>query len=552
MRLGGRRLGGARVGGAREDSDMRTQETKGGKTFSVAPIPPIRSLGAKIMRSVAFGGLRYVLVAPVPFIMTPLILHKVGVAGYGTWAVFLAINGLTSLADLGLVGTLSKFVAEYYARQDFVALARLLNSGLVLFLLLDFVIAVAVWFSSPLLSGRLFHGSAVPTIQLVVLLRCFLIVIAANILTQLFASITTGLQRLDLTNILGAANALLSAFFAGFLLLRGWGLRGLVDGYVGSAILTVASYLIVVRRLLPQVALNPMRFDRTEARKMFGYSLRLYFTQAAVVVHNQVEKVFLAMLIGVDPVGWYDIASGIAIKVRGSVEFVLSPVLPAASELNALGDESRMRELYYRSHKYLALLGVPLVCYVVAISNRFVTLWIGPSMRMIALPLSVLLIVNFLNLATGPGFLIFAGIGYLRPGIQSATLGIVLNVVLSFGLIYKFGFAGAVLGTSTSLVVASTFFIALFHRHTGYSFARVLQESYWKPVYCSTLALAGVITIHPVRNSTWFGLAAIGVVYGILYSVTILLSGFFDDYDWSKIESFMPMARHARRITRGA
>ena len=282
-------------------SDMLTQGTKGGKTFSIAPVRPIRSLGSKIMRSVVFGGLRYVLVAPIPFIMTPLILHKVGVAGYGTWAIFLAINGLTSLADLGLVGTLSKFVAEYYARQDFAALAKLLNSGLALFLLLDFVIGISVWLSSPLLSSKLFRGSTVPTSELAVLLRCFLIVVATNILTQLFASITTGLQRLDLTNILSATNALLSASFAGFLLMRGWGLHGLVYGYVGSAILTLSIYLIVVRRLLPQVALNPMRFDGTEARKMFGYSLRLYFTQAAVAVHNQVEKVFLAMLIGVDP-----------------------------------------------------------------------------------------------------------------------------------------------------------------------------------------------------------------------------------------------------------
>jgi len=58
------------------------------------------TLGTKIVRSVVFGGLRYVFIAPIPFIMTPLILHRIGVAGYGTWAVFLAINGLTSLADL--------------------------------------------------------------------------------------------------------------------------------------------------------------------------------------------------------------------------------------------------------------------------------------------------------------------------------------------------------------------------------------------------------------------------------------------------------------------
>src|ERR1700683_3082486 len=150
--------------------------TEDEKTVSVAVDPAQRSLGNKIVRSVVFGGLRYVLLSPIPFCMTPLILHKIGVAGYGTWAVFLAVNGLTSLADLGLVGTLSKFVAEYHARQDFPALGRLLSSGLALSLLLDFVIATAIWLTSPLLAGRLFRGSAVPSAELVILLHCFLIV----------------------------------------------------------------------------------------------------------------------------------------------------------------------------------------------------------------------------------------------------------------------------------------------------------------------------------------------------------------------------------------
>jgi O-antigen/teichoic acid export membrane protein len=380
-------------------------------------------------------------------------------------------------------------------------------------------------------------------------LRCFLIVIAANILTQLFASVTTGLQRLDLTHMMSAANVLVSAVLGGVLLFRGWGLRGLVYGYIGSGILTVASYLIIVRKLLPQVRLNPLHFDRAEARKMFGFSLRLYITQAAVAVHNQVEKVFLAMLIGVGPVGWYDIASDVALKVRGAIGLIVSPVMPAASELDALGDETRMRELYYRTHKYLALFGVPIVCYVVAISNRFVELWLGHGLSVIALPLSVLLVVNFINLATGPGFMILAGTGYMRPGVQSAILGIVLNMVLSLGLIYKFGFAGAVLGTSASLILSSGYFIAVFHRRTGYSVSRVLKESYLKPMLCSVPVLALLRAIHPAKNLSWSGLAATGVAFGVFYSAAILRSRFFDEYDWKKVESFVPVVRYLRRMS---
>lgn len=509
-------------------------------------------LGGKIIRNAMFGGLRYIFIAPIPFIMTPLILHEIGVKGYGTWAIFLAINGLTSLADLGLFGTLSKFVAEYYAHRDFAALSKALNSGLAVFLLLTAAIGSGLWIATPWLSVQLFHGSNISREELIALFRLFLIVIAANIVNLLFSSVTTGLQRLDLTNMISAANVILNALFSACLLLGGFGLRGLVYGYSAAGVITVIAYVVTVRRLLPQIAINPRHFDRQEARKMFGFSFRLYVTQAAVAVHNQIEKVFLAMLVGVAPVGWYDIASDVALKIRGAIGFILSPVLPAASELSALRDETRTRELYYRTHKYLALIGVPAICFVVAVSGRFVDLWIGPQLKIVAFPLSVLVVVSFINLITGPGFLIFAGSGYLKPGVDSAIFGIVLNVILSFGLIYKFGFAGAVLGTSAALVLASGYFITLFHRHTHYPFSRLVRESYLKPVLSSVFVLALILEIRPTSDLGWFGLVLMGIVFGTLYSIVILLSRFFDAYDWTKMEAFVPGVRHVRRLGRVA
>ncbi|MFZ0733071.1 MAG: oligosaccharide flippase family protein [Candidatus Sulfotelmatobacter sp.] len=530
---------------------MSTRETKNTKNVPTAAMADT-PLGGKIIRNAMFGGLRYIFIAPIPFIMTPLILHEIGVKGYGTWAVFLAINALTSLADLGLVGTLSKFVAEYYAHRDFAALSRALNSGLAVFLLLAATIGSSLWIATPWIAGLLFHGSNVPPTELIALFRCFLIVIAANIVNLLFSSVTTGLQRLDLTNMISAANVFLNALFSACLLLGGLGLRGLVYGYSAAAIITVVTYVLTVRRLLPQVAINPRHFDKHEARKMFGFSFRLYVTQAAVAVHNQIEKVFLAILVGVAPVGWYDIASDVALKIRGAIGFILSPVLPAASELNALGDETRIRELYYRSQKYLALIGVPAICFVVAISSRFVDLWIGPQLKIVAFPLSVLVVVSFINLITGPGFLIFAGSGYLKPGVDSAILGIVVNLLLSFGLIYKFGFAGAVIGTSAALVLASGYFITVFHRHTHYSFARLLRESYLKPALCSLFVLAAILAVHTPSDLGWLGLVLMGLIFGGLYTIVILLSRFFDAYDWTKMEAFVPGVRQVRRLGRVA
>jgi O-antigen/teichoic acid export membrane protein len=507
-----------------------------------------KSLSDKIVRNVAFGGLRSLLVAPIPFLLTPLILSKIGAAGYGTWAIFLAINGMTSLTDLGLVGTLSKFVAEYYARRDYVALNRLLNTGLAVFGLLSLGIMLLFWVGSSPIIAALFHNSLVKGEYLQRLFRYFILAIGANVLIMLFSSVTAGVQRLDLTSLMTGFNTFCAAVLSAVLLLRGWGLSGLICGQVCAAILTLAGYLLLMRKLVPQISLNPFRSDASEAKRIFSFSLRLYFTQAAMAVHNHIEKLLLAFFVNVSAAGWYDIANDVALKIRGVISVVLGPVMPAASELGALKDNRRLVELYYRAQKYLAFVGVPTVCYVAAASGRFVHLWIGPRFKMLAVPLAVLVIVNFFNLITGPGFLILLGNGDLRPGMQSAVLGIILNISLSPLLIYKFGFPGAVVGTAISLVIAAAYFLYLFHTKTGNPVGRMLRESFVRPVLCS-LAILGVLrVVHLSGEPSWFGLAAEGLAFGFVYVVVLLFSGFFDRYDWSKIESLLPAMRYARRI----
>jgi O-antigen/teichoic acid export membrane protein len=238
--------------------------------------------------------------------------------------------------------------------------------------------------------------------------------------------------------------------------------------------------------------------------------------------------------------------------MRGAIGFILTPVLPAASELSALGDSQRIRELYFRTHKYLALVAIPTICYVAAVSDRFVELWIGPDMKVVVVPLCILLGVSVINLATGPGFLIYAGAGKLKPGVDAAILGVAVNLVLSFALIYRYGFAGAVIGTALSLTISAGYFTVVFHRQTGYSLFRLVSESYAKPLACSLVSIAAVLIVYPTKELSWMGLVAVAAGFGAIYSALILLSQFFDGYDWDKIEGFVPIARHVRRLARFA
>jgi len=505
-------------------------------------------LGAKVTRNVIYTAARSIILAPLPFLLIPYFLKKLGSAGYGTWAIFLAVNGMTSLADFGLVTSISKHVAQYYALKDFRALGQLISTSLLLYLGIALAVASFLWASSRVLVSALFRNSMLPGAELVSLWKYLIFLVFANILTLLFSSVIIGLQRMDLTTAINSMNLLLSAGLSVAFLHQGMGLRGILYGYAVAAWTVTILYGYVVRHLLPEARLKVTSCRWEVAHEILSFSSKAYVTQIAVAIHNQIEKFYLARFVGVVPVGWYDISSDLALKLRGIPGLVLTPVMPAASELDARNDHSRMLSLYFRAHKYLAFIGIPLVVYTVLISRHLVELWLGPSLRIIAIPLSVLLMTNFVNLITGPGFLILMGRGKLRPGLYSAVLGVVLNLTLSYGFIRAYGFQGAVAGTSISLCCAAVFFLFRFQREMNSSFLELAKIAYLKPAISSLLVAGAEQFFLHIIGASWAGLFAGGVVFGTVYSFLLLLFRFFDSADLAIAESVVQVPTVIRRI----
>jgi O-antigen/teichoic acid export membrane protein len=510
--------------------------------------PEQKSVRAKLVRNVLFSGLRTVVLWPVPFLLIPFILRKIGTSGYGTWAVLLTVIGLTGLADLGIAGTLTKQIAEHHAKGDLEALDRLINTALVLYFFLALILVTFLWFGSSRVLLWLFRGSGSSYAELLRLWRYALAIVGLNIVSMPSYSVVTGLQRMDLTTISSAVSTLGGAFLTVLFLCLGWGVRGLLAANLLGGLSMLVLFTWMMHRLLPTLVLNPLHFRWAELRRVLSFSLQLYVVQMTVAIQNQVEKLYLVRFVGVVSVGWYNIASDAAQKIRRIPELLLAPVIAAASELDARGEAHRVEELYHRLHKYLAFIGVPLSLYAVAISGRFVDLWLGPALHVVAFPLTVLVWVNFLNLTTGPGFLILVGKGLLRPALNATLVGLFVIVTLSFALIYGFGFSGAVVGILIAVVVATVLFFYWFYRISGYSFARVLREGYLKPTGCSLAVLMILMLVAPQGRLGWVGLSAHALTFGVLYVVGLFPTRFFDAFDLAQLEGFLPIARLARRI----
>ncbi len=72
----------------------------------------------------------------IAFVMSPVLVHKLGDTSYGIWALVMSITGYFSLLDLGMNRAIVRFVSMYEANDEKDELNLFFNTSLILYSLL--------------------------------------------------------------------------------------------------------------------------------------------------------------------------------------------------------------------------------------------------------------------------------------------------------------------------------------------------------------------------------------------------------------------------------
>jgi O-antigen/teichoic acid export membrane protein len=201
--------------------------------------------------------------------------------------------------------------------------------------------------------------------------------------------------------------------------------------------------------------------------------------------------------------------------------------------------------LYFRAHKYLAFIGMAMISVIALLAHRFVELWLGPGFSATARALIVLTTVHIGNLAAGPALLILVGRGNLRPAVRFALVGMLGTLILSTFSISRWGFAGALFGTTVSILGAAAYLIWMFHQETGFSKRRLLRI-YVQPFLWGACVAGSANYLIRVAHLNWTGLIVTTAGICLSYSVGLLLTRYFDAFDLGILERFLPISDSVR------
>jgi O-antigen/teichoic acid export membrane protein len=170
-------------------------------------------------------------------VLTAYIVPRVGLSGWGLWALVGVFTGYVALLDFGMNSGLAKYIAEHAARKERDALSAVVSTGFFFYLVFGVALVAVGWMCvDPLLSlvSRLSpeHTRTLAEADLLdearFLLRWGLVLFALSNCVAAFTAIQTGLQRMGITNAISFVASILKVIATVVLLETGHGVRGLL------------------------------------------------------------------------------------------------------------------------------------------------------------------------------------------------------------------------------------------------------------------------------------------------------------------------------------
>ncbi|MBI5327790.1 MAG: oligosaccharide flippase family protein [Deltaproteobacteria bacterium] len=478
-------------------------------------------------------------------IATPYIISTVGINGFGAWALTESIIAYFSLSDMGIGTSFTKHIAEYHAKKEYNNLSRVVSAGLLFYLILSILIFLLSLIFKNWILVR-FDFSAVSMGDVSFIYLSMVAVMCIRMSSMPFWSVISGILRYDILNKTKMFSQAIS--FAGifFFLYFGYGLKGLAVNAVIYAVIDIILSVIFAFLLLPQLKVSAGDNLKDTFSQLLKYGFTIQIVSIAEVINEQIDKIFLGVFRSIFFVGMYEIGAKIA-NVANSLAAVVLPILvPATSQLSAVGQDGEIRQLYIRGTRLIALVVAPVTTIVVFHAESLVRLWLGKQGFEPAAAAARFLTTGFaVYLIAGVGRLMSRGIGIPKYEMQSGILISIINVILSYFMIREWGLHGAVIASFISLTIGSTFFAARFNKQINVPNTRILKlfllpalfsvisvlPTIWLPVPLDVEILRGM----SIRMQSFIYLSAVTIITASAYLFFIFLSGFTEEYSELRI-----------------
>ena len=395
----------------------------------------------------------------VLFLVYRYLIDQLGIERLGVGGVVLATTSVARVGELGLSGSVTRFVSTHRSQgNDRAARDALQTAALSIGAILALLLPAAYAMFLPLLPHLLPSSAVVDARALLpyAFLSLWLTAVAGIWLGGL-----DGCLRSDLRAALVIVSTLAFMVLALTSVPR-YGLVGLAVAQVLQGLILVVFGWLTVRRVMRPMAPVPVVWSAERFREMVGYGANIQIMAVVMLLFEPTTKLMFARYGGLASAGYFELAQQLVMKARAVVVESNRVVVPVMAAMERSAEEAR--RFYSRNVRFLVFLLTPSFAALAVLVPAISEVWIGryePQFVIMAVALVVAWYFNSLTAATyfaylGEGRLRWLTITHVALGIGNVALGAVLGPA--------FGWPGVTAAFVASLTIGSLIPVVVYHR----------------------------------------------------------------------------------------
>lgn len=415
--------------------------------------PEPRGSAATFTRNSIFSVGRLLISTAIAFVLPSYLTRELPVKTYAAWVLILQVSAYVSYLDFGIQAGISKYVAEYEARNDAAGSSMRASAGLALMLIasvlgagLTLIIAWRVPQIFQDMPAALYHD-----------VRFSIIFVGTSLsfglLCSIFSSIFLGLQRYAVPMILALVNRILFAavVIATVALHQSLTMMGALVAAVN--LMTGLLQFEAWRRMAKHVRLSLHGLDFAVVKKMLSYCSSLAVWTAAMLCISGLDVTIVGRY-DFGQTAFYAIAAIPTNFMISIMTAALAPLVPTASALSVHRSPAQMGVLLSRTTRYASILlitsGLPLL-----VGGYWVLrAWVGPTYAVHALGyMRILVLANILRNASMPYASMLIATESQKIAIAGVIAEATINVTCSIYLARHIGAIGVAYGTLLGALV---------------------------------------------------------------------------------------------------
>jgi O-antigen/teichoic acid export membrane protein len=244
-------------------------------------------------------------------------------------------------------------------------------------------------------------------------------------------------------------------------------------------------------------------------REILIFTVPLLTTDLVYVALNTSDAIILEAYKGLDAVAAWRViqpAAGLNMLVMSSFALLFTPM---AARLYARKDRDGVRDLYWRTAIWMAIVSFPLFALTFSLAEPVTKALYGSRYEDSATYLALLSFGYYFNTALGFNGLTLRIYGIVRYIVVINVLAAVANVALNLFLIPRYGALGAAIGTTLTLVIHNLLKQAGLRMGTGISIFEWMYLRVYLIIGATALGLIFVSRVIAPPAIVQLGLAGV-------------------------------------------